>query len=194
MSTLTLQVFYWAHLAMWASGLSGCQSTHFEGPVRSVLETRQAQVVMQKYDLSCGAAALATLLNHQLGERLTEREVAVGLMRRADYIQTPSLVVQRTGFSLLDLKRYVNTLGYVGEGLGQLSLNELDQYAPLIVPVNLSGYNHFVIFKAQARGQVWFIDPAWGHRHLPAPEFERAWLKTPELGKVGFKVSAGSAS
>ena len=34
-------------------------------PVQSLLEYRQRNVVIQKWDLSCGAAALATLLRYQ---------------------------------------------------------------------------------------------------------------------------------
>src|SRR5205823_3175210 len=37
--------------------------------VRSLLAMRQEKVVVQKWDLSCGAAALATLLTYQHSER-----------------------------------------------------------------------------------------------------------------------------
>ncbi|MGE5319866.1 MAG: hypothetical protein ACM3KD_06790, partial [Hyphomicrobiaceae bacterium] len=36
-----------------------------ERVVTSLLETRHAHVVIQEWDLSCGAAALATLLRYQ---------------------------------------------------------------------------------------------------------------------------------
>lgn len=45
-------------------------------PVRSLLEMRRHNVVVQEWDLSCGAAALTTVLNYQHGDPVTEREVA----------------------------------------------------------------------------------------------------------------------
>ena len=43
------------------------------GPVVWLLEVRRQHEVVQKFDLSCGAAALTTLLNFQHSEALTER-------------------------------------------------------------------------------------------------------------------------
>ena len=53
-------------------------------PVQSVLEMRHDRVIIQKWDLSCGAAALATLLRYQFGEPVTEEEIAGALMGRAE--------------------------------------------------------------------------------------------------------------
>ena len=78
-------------------------------PVRSVLEIRLERVMIQKWDLSCGAAALGTLLRYQFGEPVTEKEIARGLMNRTEYIKNPNLLQAREGFSLLDLKRFVQT-------------------------------------------------------------------------------------
>jgi len=36
-------------------------------PVKSLLEMRRERVVVQEWDLSCGAAALATILHYQCG-------------------------------------------------------------------------------------------------------------------------------
>ena len=78
-------------------------------PVRSLLEQRHHDVIIQSWDLSCGAAALATLLRYEWGEPVTEKQVAQGLMGRREYIEHPNLVQIREGFSLLDLKRYVES-------------------------------------------------------------------------------------
>src|SRR3977135_115461 len=61
-------------------------SADAKSPVRSLLEMREQAVITQKSDLSCGAAALATLLNFQFGDRVTEKEVTAGLIRRQEYI------------------------------------------------------------------------------------------------------------
>jgi len=80
-------------------------------PVRSLLEMRREGVMIQGWDLSCGAAALAILLRYEFGEPVTEKDIARGLMRRSEYVANPEVLQIREGFSLLDLKRYVNGYG-----------------------------------------------------------------------------------
>ena len=65
----------------------------------------------------------------------------------------------RQGFSLLDLKRYVEQRGYAGIGYGKLRLEDLVAKAPLMVPVKLKGYNHFVIFRGMRGNRVLLADP-----------------------------------
>ena len=107
--------------------------------VKSLLEMRRENMVMQKWDLSCGAAALTTLLNFQHHDMVTEKQVATALMGREEYIKNPLLVNIRQGFSLLDLKRYADERGYEGIGYGKLTLDGLVKKAPIIVPLNLFG-------------------------------------------------------
>ena len=130
--------------------------------VNSLLEQRQSHVVMQEWDLSCGAAALTTLLNFQHGLNLTEREVAIELINRQEYRDNPELLKIKRGFSLLDLKMYVEKLNFEGRGLGQLSLENLIEMAPVLVPVSFLGYNHFVIFRGVANNRVLLADPGLG--------------------------------
>ncbi len=170
-----------------------------ERPVRSLLEAREDRVVVQAWDLSCGAAALATLLNYQLADPVSEKEVARGLIKRDDYLRDPNLVRARQGFSLLDLKRFVDDRGYQGIGLGKLVIDDLKEVAPVMVPVTFNGYNHFVIFRGMVntvsgRSRVLLADPAFGNRTMPLDLFEAAWLEHPELGRVGFTVAREDGS
>lgn len=158
-------------------------------PVRSLIEMRRDKVVVQQWDLSCGAAALTTLLNYQHNDFVTEKEVANALMSRPEYIKNPKLVNIRQGFSLLDLKRYVEERGYKGTGYGKLALDDLLKKAPIIVPVNIFGYNHFVIFRGIYGNRVLLADPAWGNRTMLVDQFEKIRIDFPEIGKVGFSVS-----
>ena len=158
-------------------------------PVSSLLEIRRNHLVMQEWDLSCGAAALATILNYQHGDPVSEREVAGALIRRQEYIERPELLQLRQGFSLLDLKRYVEQRGYAGMGYGMLQLADLVEKAPLLVPVNLKGYNHFVVFRGRQGNRVLLADPAYGNRTMTVERFEAAWIEYPEFGRVGFAVA-----
>jgi predicted double-glycine peptidase len=157
-------------------------------PVRSLFEMRHENVVIQTWDLSCGAAALTTLLNYQHGERLTEKAVARGLMTREEYIKDPTLVQRREGFSLRDLKRQADTLGYVGKGFGQLQLNDLRSMTPVIVPIQTNGYNHFVVVRGMRGNRVLLADPAWGNRTMLINDFVDSWIDYPQFGHVGFTV------
>jgi uncharacterized protein len=158
-------------------------------PVRSLLEIRHAGVMIQNWDLSCGAAALGTLLRYEFGESVTEKEIARGLISRGEYIEHPELVQIREGFSLLDLKRYVETRGYKGLGFGKLDVNDLIERAPIVVPINALGYNHFVIFRGIMGDRVLLADPAWGNRTMTLDKFQRMWLDYGEpMGHVGFVV------
>jgi uncharacterized protein len=158
-------------------------------PVRSLLEMRQEHVVIQNFDLSCGAAALATLLNYQYNDPVSERDVAKGLIRREEYLQNPALVQIRQGFSLLDLKRYAEQRGYEGIGYGKLTLEDLIERAPVMVPIDAVGYNHFVIFRGVWGNRVLLADPAWGNRTMSVDTFEQIWLNYPDFGRVGFVVT-----
>jgi predicted double-glycine peptidase len=174
--------------------LSLCMTISFPGlsethPVKSLIEMRREKVIVQQWDLSCGAAALTTLLNYQHNDLVTEKEVANALMRRPEYIKNPRLVNIRQGFSLLDLKRYAEERGYKGVGYGKLALDDLLKKAPIIVPVNIFGYNHFVVFRGLYGNRVLLADPAWGNRTMLVDQFERIRIDFPKIGKVGFTIS-----
>jgi hypothetical protein len=150
---------------------------------------RHENVVIQSWDLSCGAAALATLLRYEFGDNVTEKEVAHTLMRRKEYIDHPEVVQVREGFSLLDLKHYVEKRGYKGVGLGKLDFQDLIERAPIMVPVDALGYNHFVIFRGVKGNRALLADPAWGNRTMTIEKFQRMWLDYgDQMGHVGFAV------
>lgn len=179
----------WIPIALILGAAAGAPLLAAErGPVKSLLEMRQDRVVVQKWDLSCGAAALATILNYQHSDLVAEREIARALMQRREYLADPSRVRTQQGFSLLDLKRYVDKRGYEGIGYGGLTLQDLIEQAPILVPLSLHGYNHFVVFRGKRGDRILIADPAWGNRTLRIERFEEAWIDAPEIGKVGFVV------
>jgi uncharacterized protein len=183
---LTILIIFLA-LVLWLNSSQARQ-------VKSLLEMRHKNVVVQQWDLSCGAAALTTLLNYQYDDPITEREVAIGLMNRAEYIKYPHLVRMREGFSLLDLKRFVDARGYQGLGYGKLSFKHLLEKAPIVVAIDTKGYNHFVIFRGMHGNRVLLADPAWGNRTMLVKTFKNSWIEFPEIGKVGFVVARGDGS
>lgn len=178
--------------------LFGCaaaaQAEPGPAPVRSLLELRQQNVVVQKWDLSCAAAALATILRYQFGEPVTERSVALGLVNRPEYLANPELIRLRRGFSMLDMKRFVEGLGYRGIGLGQLDLDDLIASAPIVVPVDAFGYPHFVVFRGATRRRVLLADPAFGNITVSRKEFLSSWIDYVGVGRVGFQVISANGA
>lgn len=138
----------------------------------SLLEQRQRHVVVQQWDLSCGAAALATLMNYQHGEAFTEKAVAESMLARVD----PLTVRIKGGFSLLDMKRFAQRHGYRGRGYLQLQFAQLRALTPAIVPVDTGGYRHFVIVRGAVADSVLLADPAFGNRRMTTEDFLHAWL------------------
>jgi uncharacterized protein len=80
------------------------------------------------------------------------------------------------GFSLLDMKRYLESLGFEADGfeepLGKLVTASL----PAVVLINQAGYNHFVVVKGVQDGRVLIGDPAGGARAMSQAAFEAAWV------------------
>jgi uncharacterized protein len=142
-----------------------------EEPVRSLREIRQENVVVQQWDTSCGAAALATLLRYQHGLPVSEKPIAEAMLRRSD----PLKVKTRGGFSLLDLKRYADRQGLEGLGYMNVGLDDLVDMAPAIVPVVVRGYPHFVVVRGKLVDKVLIADPAFGNRTMDVRSFEEAW-------------------
>jgi len=175
------------------SAVMAAQSNSSAPPVRSIIEMRHQNIVLQQWELSCAAAALATILRYQHGVPVTERSVALGLIDREEYLANPDLVKIRQGFSLLDLKRFVDDLGYHGIGLGHLTLEDLFSRAPLIVPVNLQGFPHFVVFRGTTSNSVLLADPAFGNITMSTTKFMNGWINYKDINHVGFLVTKGDA-
>lgn len=148
-------------------------------PVRSLLEMRQKNVMVQEWDTSCGAAALGTLLKYQHGLAVSEKQIAEAMLRTGDALK----VKVRGGFSLLDLKRYADASGLEGVGFLQLGLDDLVGMAPAIVPITTRGYPHFVVVRGRAGDKVLIADPAFGNRTMEVEAFQSAWTQN-----IGFIV------
>ena len=134
---------------------------------------KKRNIVKQEYDYSCGSAALAMLLNYHLGEELTERQVIHGLMAHGN----PESIRQRKAFSFLDMKRFVEALGYKGNGYRAEMKNLLELDAPVILPIEVWGYRHFVVFQGIHDNRVFLADPSLGHSSYPIKAFEDMWYQ-----------------
>lgn len=139
-------------------------------PVLSMRALRFVNMVPQHTDFSCGAAALATILKYAYGRDVTEQQVIAGMFKVSD-----PAVVREKGFSLLDMKRYVETIGFRGRGY-RISPDVLDRVRiPVIVLLDIKGYKHFVVFKKATGDRIYIGDPALGDRVMARKEFLADW-------------------
>ncbi len=134
---------------------------------------RQRHVVMQQYDYSCGAAALATLIRYYWGDPATEEGVLLGILSTL----TPEEVEDRAehGLSLTDLRNIAVAAGYQAT-MGRRTLAEMTELrAPVIVRVIDGDYKHFVVFRGVLNDRVFLADPAQGNVRMPIQVFAKRW-------------------
>jgi uncharacterized protein len=144
---------------------------HYEiGKIRTMRDMRFTQVVNQKYDFSCGSAAVATLLTYHYNHPVSEKDVMSAMFMTGDQDK-----IRKEGFSLLDMKNYLEAIGYRAEGYKQ-SLDKLAKVGiPAIALINRRGYLHFVVVKGVSEDRVVMGDPTLGIRTLPRDDFEKMW-------------------
>ncbi|WP_163577959.1 C39 family peptidase [Halomonas faecis] len=139
--------------------------------VQSIRERRFENLIPQETDFSCGAASLATILKYAYGRSdITEVEVLEGMFEVAD-----QEVAERMGFSLLDLRNYVDSIGLRARGY-EIEQDALDAVSiPVIVLLDLAGYQHFVVLKKVSGDRVYIGDPALGNKVMERSKFVEAW-------------------
>lgn len=170
-------------LPLWclaACGTGGPGAPHFVAslgpvgdygvPVHSVIERRYAGVVRQRYDFSCGSAALATLLRFHYDLDVNEPVAFRGMWARGDQAQ-----IRRLGFSLLDMKRWLASRGMAADGY-KVSLDTVATTGvPGIALIAIRDYRHFVVVKGVSGDEVLLGDPSAGLSVMSRAKFQAAW-------------------
>lgn len=153
-------------LAVEIAGIGGSYSV----PVASVKELRNKTTIIQQTDFSCGSAAVATLLSHQYGFPVTEQVVFEEM-----YANGEQQKIRKEGFSLLDMKLYLERHGFQADGFEQPLDTLKEAKLPAIVLIKDKGYNHFVVIKGIRDDRVLIGDPARGTRAIPRSAFNSMW-------------------
>lgn len=139
-------------------------------PVSDWESRRFTGVVRQKFDFSCGSAALATLLRHHYGFDVREENAFRGMWAAGDRAQ-----IRQVGFSLLDMKRWLATRGIAADGY-KVTLEQIrDTALPGVALIAVDNYRHFVVVKGVRNGEVLLGDPASGLTVMPRDKFVAAW-------------------
>lgn len=147
------------------------QTTGFRVSVTPEKALRQKGIAMQKFDYSCGSAALTTLLNQEKGLSLNEEEVIDGLILHGE----TEKIIQGRRFSLLDVKRYLASRG-IGSAGYSAGLQDLpDIPAPSLMSISIKGFKHFVVYQGLADGHIILSDPAFGNMSVTTAKFATLW-------------------
>ena len=149
-----------------ATGVPGSKN------IRSLKEIRGEAVTRQRWDISCGAAALSTVLTYDYNDPTPETSIVVWILHRVDAAR----VRERGGFSLLDLKHFAQARGYHAEGFSGMTMEDLlKEKRSVIVPIRMKTVDHFVVVRAIADGHVLMADPAFGNITMRVDRFQELW-------------------
>jgi predicted double-glycine peptidase len=90
-----------------ATDLPAADGATYRVPVKSMKELKFSSTTRQQYDFSCGSAALATLLTYHYGYPINETVAFKAMWEIGDQAK-----IRREGFSLLDMQRYLASIGF----------------------------------------------------------------------------------
>lgn len=142
----------------------------FHADLATMLDRRYYTVTRQRYDFSCGSAALATLLHYHYGVRADEQDTFNGMWATGD-----QAAIRKLGFSLLDMKRYLQSIGLETQGF-RVTLDQIAKtQVPGIALTVTNGYRHFVVIKGVSADGVLVGDPSRGLLRVDRREFEKMW-------------------
>ncbi|MCP4702357.1 MAG: C39 family peptidase [Gammaproteobacteria bacterium] len=158
----------------------------FEQPLKTWKDILEQNIVMQQFDYSCGAAALATLLQYYFQDDVSEKDILediVNQLNEADFENR-----KKEGLSLLDLKQFANRRGYQAVGVKNLKFSALPKLrGPVLVYLETSEYRHFAILRGVKEDRIFLADPSRGNIRMSVEVFAQQWPKIAlVLGKKGF--------
>lgn len=132
-------------------------------PIQSWKSRRDAHVVKQDLDYSCGAAALATLLNEFYGQSLSEA-VLLNAMSKGD---------MRASFE--DMQRALPRFGFKAQGFAATYEQLARLRVPVVVYLRYRKDDHFSVLRGIDEHTVWLADPSLGNRTYSKEQFLDMW-------------------
>lgn len=151
----------------------------FQQDVCDWKELKRQNIVMQKHDYSCGAAALATVIKYYWGDDVGEEYFLRMILQTLTVAEIQDRV--KNGLTLTDLRLAAVKGGYQAT-IGRLTFEKLtNSKVPLVVGITFRGFDHFVVFRGWDGYYVYLADPIRGNVRIPAWEFVEQWQKNAVL-------------
>ncbi len=124
---------------------------------------RDAQIVKQDLDFSCGAASLATILNAFYKQQLTEQALLIAMDAGTG------------AASFDDMVRALPQFGFRATGYAA-SFTQLAQLKrPVILYLKYRKQDHFTVMRGINQDYVWLADPSLGNRRYTKAQFLEMW-------------------
>ncbi|NJL59319.1 MAG: hypothetical protein HC887_06410 [Desulfobacteraceae bacterium] len=140
--------------------LSG-NEVRFEKPVRTWKDFLEQNIVMQQFDYSCGAAALATLMRYYFQDDVRETDILKDILNNLS--ESDIKERKKDGLSLLDLKEFAKRRGYQAVGI-KMKYRILPQLqGPVLVYLETSEFRHFAILRGVKEDRIFLADPGRGN-------------------------------
>jgi len=130
-------------------------------------------VTLQRYDYSCGAAALATLMTYHFNDPVSEDELLGDIL--AHIPEKMIKIRQKEGVSLLDLKKAALRRGYRAYGVKLKKNSFLKLSFPVLVYLETERFRHFAALKGAKGNRVFLADPDRGNIQMAMDEFMKMW-------------------
>jgi predicted double-glycine peptidase len=149
------------------------QPARVDTRIKSMRELRDAGVVRQHYDYSCGSAALASLLTYGLNDPVGEQTLLDALLQPMGPDELAA--IGKKGLSLQDLQRLAQMRGHKAQGF-RVQADQLARVSrPVIAFVKPGGFPHFVVLKGVRGDRAYIADPSLGNVRMPLYRFLDMW-------------------
>jgi predicted double-glycine peptidase len=164
-------------LAVGCAALAACADrpgTEFtEHRIESLQSRRDAAVVKQQFDYSCGSAALATLLSFGLNDPVSEQDLLRALL---EPLSAAALAqIEHQGLTLAALQKLAQARGHQAQGF-RIEAKQLAALTrPVIVFIRPDGFPHYAVLKGLRGDRVDLADPTLGNLRLPLYRFLAQW-------------------
>ena len=142
-------------------------------PIKSWKARRDARIVKQDKDFSCGAASIATLLTEYYQRATTEEEVLAALNKKDSKA------------SFADMQKALPKLGFKGIGLATSWQQLIHLKIPVILYVKQRKYDHFTVVSGISDTHIKLSDSSLGNRILTRGQFKKIWETRQEKGLEG---------
>ena len=162
------------------------KETTIDVPVTSWSEIRNKDVVKQQYDFSCGAASMATILNHFYNLNVNEKEVVNSVLAlKGVGTAARELTASDFALSFADLAKYTATKNFksVGMAMDIESLRKLR--VPVIIHIKIRRFEHFTVFKGIYGDFVYLADPSFGNMKVKLKKFMEMFYQRDDLKHPG---------
>jgi len=148
----------------------------FREYVWSYKEIKERQIVMQKYDYSCGAAVLATICKYYWDDKVDEAYF-LEMLPRLKLTEKELKDRIENGLTLTDLRNLANLADYQAT-MAKVKFEELAQgKVPVVVGITIRKHEHFAVFRGADDRYVYLADPIRGNVRTPICDFVEQWQK-----------------